>query len=106
MRPGGQHAYFPALIICVAFADLLSGVYAGKVWPRLSDLKIYAKRFMPAEYTSDPRRLDFLYEVLRHKVAHLAYPYPVFKFQGRGVTWAIHSSKPRPVIKVSNCPTK
>ena len=34
MRPKRrQHAYFPALIICIAFADLLSALYAGKLWP-------------------------------------------------------------------------
>ena len=32
----GRHAYFPALITCIAFAELLSGCYAG----RLSGLKL------------------------------------------------------------------
>ena len=27
----GEHAYFPALIICIAFAELLSGCYAGRL---------------------------------------------------------------------------
>jgi hypothetical protein len=73
----GHHAYFPALITCIAFADLLSGLYAGKLqYHGPKELKRYAEKFMKAEYTSDTRRLDILYEFLRHKIAHLAYPYP------------------------------
>jgi hypothetical protein len=113
MKPDalGQHAYFPALITCVAFAELLSGLYAGKLeHNRLGELKRYAAKFMKAEYTSDPRRLDILFEFLRHKIAHLAYPYPVFDtdtkqrtFKGqprRRVTWTINASKRRPAIEV------
>jgi hypothetical protein len=74
-----QEAYFPALMICIAFADLMSGLYAGTIRDHgLKELRRYARKFMQAEYTSDRRRLDFLYEGLRHKIAHLAYPYPVF----------------------------
>src|SRR5271154_5251052 len=66
----GHHAYFPALITCIAFADLLSGLYAGNLRHHsLKELKEYARKFMKAEYTSDPRRLDILYEFLRHKIA-------------------------------------
>src|SRR5215831_17164928 len=72
----GQHAYFPALIICIAFAELLSSLYAGTIADqglKLEELKRYAAEFMKPEYTAD--RMDMLYEFLRHKVAHLAYPY-------------------------------
>jgi hypothetical protein len=113
MSPDAQkrHAYFPALIICIAFADLLSGLYAGKLKNNgLRELRQYAERFMKADYTSDSRRLDILYEFLRHKIAHLAYPYPVFDtntkhetFKGqprRRVTWTINASKRRPAIEV------
>jgi len=108
----GEHAYFPALITCIAFADLLSGLHAGKLqYHGLKELKQYARKFMKVEYTSDPRRLDILYEALRHKIAHLAYPYPVFDtvtkktFQGqrrRRVTWTVHASKRRPAIAVKD----
>jgi hypothetical protein len=75
----GHHAYFPALITCIAFADLMSGLHAGTLRHQgLKELKRYAGKFMKAEYTSDPRRLDILYEFLRHKIAHLAHPYAVF----------------------------
>jgi hypothetical protein len=108
----GQHAYFPALIICIAFAELLSSLYAGTIAdPKLKreQLKRYAKEFMlKPEYTDDDR-LDILYEFLRHKVAHLAYPYVVFDtdakavFRGRPrrrVTWTIHETEQRPAIKI------
>jgi len=75
----GHHAYFAALITCIAFADLMSGLHAGTLRHQgLKELKRYAGKFMKAEYTSDPRRLDILYEFLRHKIAHLAHPYTVF----------------------------
>ena len=75
----GHHACFPALITCIAFADLMSGLHAGTLRHQgLKELKRYAGKFMKAEYTSDPRRLDILYEFLRHKIAHLAHPYTVF----------------------------
>jgi hypothetical protein len=75
----GQHAYFPALIICIAFAELLSSLYAGTIADhrlKREELKRHAAKFMKAEYNAD--RLDILYDFLRHKVAHLAYPYAVF----------------------------
>jgi hypothetical protein len=106
----GQHAYFPALIICIAFAELLSGLYAGTIADhrlKRDELKRYAAKFMKPEYTAD--RLDILYEFLRHKVAHLAYPYAVFDtdtkaiFRGqprRRVTWTIHETERRPAIEI------
>lgn len=54
------HAYFPALISCISFADLLSGLYAGTLDKQgLNELKNYAGKFMGADYTPD--RLDVLY---------------------------------------------
>jgi hypothetical protein len=64
---------------------------------------------MRSEYTSDPFRVEILYEFLRHKIAHLAYPYPVFDtrtkrtFEGqprRLVTWSVYATKRRPTIEV------
>jgi hypothetical protein len=107
----GQHAYFPALIICIAFAELLSSLYAGTIADhglKREELKRYAAKFMKPEYTAD--RLDILYEFLRHKVAHLAYLYAVFDtstkaatFRGkprRRVTWTIHETERRPAIEI------
>ena len=106
----GQHAYFPALFICIAFTDLLSGLHAGKLWPSLEDLKRYVAKFIRhPEYTPD--HVNLLYECLRHKVAHLAYPYAVFDtatseiFKGQQrhlVTWTINASDRRPARIVLN----
>jgi len=42
----GEHAYFPALITCIAFADFLSGLYVGKLdYPRLPDLRVCMSKF-------------------------------------------------------------
>jgi hypothetical protein len=86
---------------CISFADLLSGLYAGKLEGHaLKELKNYASKFMGAEYTAD--RVDVLYECFRHKVAHLAQPYAVFDtqskpntFGGQGrrlITWTVRAS--------------
>jgi len=111
----GEHAYFPALFICIAFADLVSGLYAGTIEDQsLEELRRYAEKFMEAEYTSNPLRLDILYEFLRHKIAHLAYPYVVFDtetkstFKGqprRFVTWTVSACERRPAIDVVDLPT-
>ena len=66
-----EHAYFPALMTCIAFADLLSGFHAGKLEGHgLSDLKKYISDFFkkPANYN----HVDILYMMFRHKIAHLA----------------------------------
>jgi hypothetical protein len=68
-----SHAYFPALITCISFAELLSGLHAGNLESRdaLKKLDDYASDFMDRTvYDSD--RLEILYKMLRHKVAHLA----------------------------------
>jgi hypothetical protein len=66
-----QHAYFPALITCIAFADLLSGLYAGSLQTHgRKQLEKYAEKFMKPEYTTYIVRV--LYEFFRNKIAHLA----------------------------------
>jgi hypothetical protein len=102
------HAYLPALISCISFADLLSGLYAGRLDGHgVKELKNYAGRFMGADYTQD--RVDLLYECFRHKIAHLAQPYAVFDtlskpkaFRGkrRLITWTVRASGPRPPIEI------
>jgi hypothetical protein len=98
-----DYAEFPALITCIGFLDLLSGLYAGKIEGHgLGDLKRYAARFMDvANY--DPLRLEILYLAFRHKIAHLSFPYVVFdtatkrkEYTGqkqRRVTWTVYPSK-------------
>ena len=104
-----SHAYFPALITCIAFADLLSGLYAGKLDGHgLNELKNYVSKFMnTADYDSD--RLDILYECFRHKVAHLAQPYAVFdtyskeRFRNqprRLITWTVTELVQTPAIEI------
>jgi hypothetical protein len=109
----GRHAYFPALITCIGFADLLSGLHAGKVEGHgLDDLTKYAQRFMNATHYS-PQNLAILYECFRHKVAHLNHPYMVFdtrtkpkKFpnQQMRLTWTVCAARrsiPIEIVKYS-----
>jgi hypothetical protein len=105
----GSHAYFPALMACIAFGDLLSGLFTGKLnGQKLPELEVYVSHFMDAAvYTHD--RLGVLYECFRHKVAHLAHPYVVFDttksvtFKGhpkRLITWEVHDRGPSLPIEI------
>jgi len=109
-----DYAEFPALITCIGFADLLSGLYAGNIEShKLRDLKIYAARFMGAT-NYDPVRSEILYLAFRHKIAHLSQPYVVFdtatkkgEYTGqkqRRVTWSIYASKRTIPIELKDCP--
>jgi hypothetical protein len=102
-----SHAYFPALITCIAFAEFLSGLHAGNLkGDGLRKLKAYASDFMD-QTIYDADHLEILYEMFRHKVAHLALPYAVFdtktKRPGhlrRLITWTVQASGPRPAIEI------
>lgn len=110
-----QHAYFPALMTCIAFADLLSGLYAGSLQSHgRKELEKYAEKFMKPEYTTYIVRV--LYEFFRNKIAHLAYPYPVsdthtvtkaamFQDQPRRrIAWTVNVTKRRPAIELEDFP--
>jgi hypothetical protein len=98
------------LITCIAFADLVSGLYAGNLKSHgLRELKAYAAKFMDSNsYDSD--RLDILYEFIRHKVAHLGQPYVVFdtitKQQAfspmarKRIAWTVNASRHTPSIRL------
>jgi hypothetical protein len=106
----GEEAYFPTMITCIAFAEFLSGLYAGTLdGDGHKKLKKYTVKFMPAEYTAD--RIDILYECFRHKVAHLALPYVVFDTASKSktfhrrprrlITWIVTAGRGRPPIQIA-----
>ncbi len=94
------YAYFPALMTCVGFLDLLSGLYSGNIMTHgIKELNDYANNFMDrTKYTT--LSLAILYEGFRHKIAHLSHPYFVFDtatkagFPGprRLITWTVYAS--------------
>jgi len=107
-----EHAYFPALITCIGFLDFLSGLYAGKIEGHgFVELKDYIARFLSKD---DYKHLDLLYQMFRHKIAHIAYPYIVFdtrtkpKVFGtskqRRVTWKVYASKRQQPIELTDFP--
>ena len=104
LRPdkNGSHAYFPALITCIAFAELLSGLHAGNLdGGGLKKLKDYASDFMD-QTIYDADRLEILYVMFRHKVAHLAQPFAVTKTGGqpKRLTWTVEESGAKPAIEI------
>lgn len=104
-----HHAYFPALITCIGFVDLLSGLYAGRLEGHgLRELKAYTSRFLSVANYS-PLNLEVLYLAFRHKLAHLSFPYVVFDITNRGeytgkkqrrITWSVHASRRKVPIEV------
>jgi|SRR6516225_5274229 hypothetical protein len=97
-----SHAYFPALITCIAFAELLSGLHAGKLdGDGLKKLKVYASDFMDRN-VYDADHLEILYVLFRHKVAHLAQPFAVTKTRGqpKRLTWTVEESGAKPAIEI------
>ncbi len=65
-----HHAYFPALITCIGFVDLLSGLYAGRLEGHgLRELKAYASRFLSVANYS-PLNLEVLYLAFRHPATY------------------------------------
>jgi hypothetical protein len=92
----GNHAYFPALITCVGFFELLSGLHAGKLeWHGLPELEAYIQKFVRKK--NDYQHIDILYNMFRHKIAHIRQPYLVFdtakksklKPPRRRITWTV-----------------
>ena len=101
----GTHAYFPALLTCIAFLELLSGLYAGRLKGiYLDGICDYAQIFMDRNHYSQ-RNLEILYLCFRHKVAHLSHPYYVFVTEkggvvgaGKRITWTVCASDKKPPI--------
>jgi hypothetical protein len=104
-----HHAYFPGLITCIGFVDLLSGLHAGRLEGHgLQELKQYASRFLNATNYSS-LNLEVLYLAFRHKLALLSVPYVVFDITNRKeytgqkqrrITWSVHASRRKLAIEV------
>jgi hypothetical protein len=115
-RGGGSHAYFPALMTSIGFADFLSGLNSGTLeHQHLKELKAYAGRFMNSQ-NYDTLRLEILYEMFRHKLAHLGYLPVVFdtatkpnRFSGqprRHITWGVYATRRKQPIEVEDLTTQ
>jgi hypothetical protein len=109
----GRHAYMPALMTCISLLELLSGLYAGQLKSiGLRGIINYTEKFMDSNvYSSDP--LAVLYEMFRHKIAHITQPYGVFdthldvgkKHQlknkpQRRITWKVNATNRYPPIDI------
>lgn len=79
----GSHAYFPALITCVSFLELMAGLYTGKAGPtRIEEVWRYAGAFLDRRKYRE-LYLALLYEGFRHRLAHLGQPPYVFDTSAR-----------------------
>ena len=108
----GSHAYFPALITCIAFLELVAGLHAGKLdGVTQKDLEQYATRFMNAKHY-DHVNLTVLYQGFRHKIAHLGHPYVTWKTEriyGAGkparIAWTVfNTNRTLPIELIAHAP--
>jgi hypothetical protein len=106
-----SHAYIPALMECVSLLELFSGLYVGKLkYIGLCGIIDYSNKFLDSNiYTTD--RLSVLYEMFRHKIAHLSQPYGVFDTHSvknqlwqqqpkRLITWQVNATNRNPPIDI------
>ncbi len=104
----GKPAYMPALMTCLSFLDLLSGLYAGDVsnhgrehFLRLIESFAPAGRYQKYD-------LKVLYVAFRHKLAHLGHPAfvldtakdPRLAEQSLLLSWRISSEAHEPPIRL------
>ena len=107
----GKHAYFPALITCIAMLELMSGLYKGNIGHIKSFERIlYFRSLFMDKTIYSPLIMKVLYSVMRHKIAHLSHPYmitdtrnePNLKSYGKKmrITWYVTEESTRPAIEL------
>lgn len=67
------HAYFPALMVCIANLDLMGQIYTGHDRAGIEGVRIFVRKYMD-ETTYTDLAVDLLWKGFRNKVAHLAHP--------------------------------
>ena len=67
------HAYFPALLICIANLDLIGQIFTGKERAGLSGVRDFVRAYMDTRTYNDVA-VDLLWKGFRNKIAHLAHP--------------------------------
>jgi hypothetical protein len=115
LRPDekGRHAYMPGLMTCISLLELLSGLFIGKLnGIRLNGILRYTNQFMDSSTYTD-ERISILYEMFRHKIAHITQPYGIFdtysvrskkhvlrKYPRRRITWQVNASNRHTAIVI------
>jgi hypothetical protein len=106
----------PGLMTCISLLELLSGLFIGKLNKiRLKGILRYSNQFMDSS-TSTDERISILYEMFRHKIAHLTQPYGVFdthsvhkkhllqKYPRMRFTWQVNASNRHPAVDILPSP--
>lgn len=94
----GIHAYMPALVTCIAWLELFTGLFKGNLDlrklpgpdPALNAIKDFCGSYLPSY---SPDLISLLYKDYRHKIAHVGAPYVVAVHDGKRITWAIHDRR-------------
>jgi hypothetical protein len=99
-------------MMCISLLELLSGLFIGKLrYIGLEGIIRYSKEFMDSSTYTD-ERISILYEMFRHKIAHLTQPYGIFethsvhqnhllrKYPQRRITWQVNASNKHPAVDI------
>lgn len=89
--------YFPALMYCFSTINLLGALYCGLAGKQSYDTEksfLYMKNFMKQKNPKgNPRyhddKISLLINGYRHKIAHLAMPQTVMKYNNKVITWKL-----------------
>ena len=106
-----RHAYMPALIACTWMLELFACLLRGNLEAKGVDRLVkFANSFMNPDHYSETA-LKVLWNVFRHKVAHVSKPYGVKHIEKldvdgtRGlVTWEVTAYDLEPAIKIAFAP--
>jgi hypothetical protein len=105
------YAPFPAILYCFSTIDLMGALYAGKAVsidpqtqqrvPLTANSKEYMKKFM--NYTTE--QCNFLMDLYRHKLVHLAQPRPVIRdSDNRVVSWQYYHDNAEKHLLLEDAP--
>ena len=94
------HAYFPALMVCIANLDLMGQISTGNNRSEIDGIRKFVRKYMDGKTYTD-EKIDLLWKGFRNKVAHAAHPEYVidsnklqnWNYGQKRVTWYVSESK-------------
>jgi len=100
----GSHAYFPALMACFGYLEMLAGFYIGDTYPTRGSkngIWKYMYEYMDRNIYSE-KIYKAIYYSVRHKVAHQSHPCFVTydKKNKLRFTWTITAAGNRPAVSL------
>ncbi len=87
-----DHAYLPALLLCIANLELFAGLKAGSLdlgQAALKAIEAFRTAYLPMGcYTNE--NLAILHKAFRHRIAHIGEPNVMYRLGGKNIVWTIY----------------